>query len=96
FAVVEVDVPYNSNLAHIYQVIEEVGQQLKANNIDVIESTLVDGVESLGESHLLLRTLTKVKPGKHIQIQRVLRKMFMDALLMEGILIPAGHESKED
>ncbi|WP_016951226.1 mechanosensitive ion channel family protein [Anabaena sp. PCC 7108] len=96
FAVVEVDVPYDSNLAHIYQVIEEVGQQLKANNTDVIESTLVDGVESLGESHLLLRTLTKVKPGKHIQIQRVLRKMFMDTLLLEGILIPAGHENKED
>jgi small conductance mechanosensitive channel len=50
----------------------------------------------MGESNLLLRTLTKVKPGKHIQIQRILRKMFMDTLLMEGILLPAGNESKED
>ncbi|WP_071190505.1 mechanosensitive ion channel family protein [Trichormus sp. NMC-1] len=96
FAVVEVYVPYNSNLTHIYQVIEEIGQQLKTNDPDVLESTLVDGVESMGASNLLLRTLTKVKPGKHIQIQRILRKMFMDILLMEGILLPAGNESKED
>ncbi|TAF04346.1 MAG: mechanosensitive ion channel family protein, partial [Nostocales cyanobacterium] len=41
FAVVEVDVPLNSNLADIYQVIEEIGQQLKANEPDVIEPTLV-------------------------------------------------------
>ncbi|MDP5018180.1 MAG: mechanosensitive ion channel family protein, partial [Dolichospermum sp.] len=69
---------------------------LKTNDPDVLEPTLVDGVESMGASNLLLRTLTKVKPGKHIQIQRILRKMFMDTLLMEGILLPAAHESKED
>ena len=85
FAVVEVSVPYDSNLAHVYKVIEEVGEQLKANDPDVLEPTQVDGVENLGESNLLLRTLTKVKPGKHLQIQRVLRKIFTDALLREGV-----------
>jgi small conductance mechanosensitive channel len=96
FAVVEIDVPLNSNLAHIYQAIEEIGQQLKANEQDVLEPTLVDGVESLGESHLLLRTLTKVKPGKHIHIQRLLRKIYMDTFLEEGILIPAATARSED
>ncbi len=96
FAVVDVGVPYNSNLAHVYRVIEEVGQELKAKDPDVLEPTQIDGVESLGESNLLLRTLTKVKPGKHIQIQRVLRKMLMDILLREGILLPARIEIGED
>lgn len=96
FAVVEVDVPYNANLADVYQVIEEVGQQLKANYLDVLEPTQVDGVESLGETNLLLRTLTKVKPGKHLQIQRILRKIFMDTLRREGILLPTLTESRED
>jgi small-conductance mechanosensitive channel len=96
FAVVEVGVPYNSNLVHVYKVIEEVGQQLKANDPDVLEPTQVDGVESLGESNLFLRTLTKVKPGKHLQIQRVLRKILMDALLEEGILLPAPTKRGED
>jgi moderate conductance mechanosensitive channel len=89
FAVVEVCIPYNANLAHVYQVVEEVGQELQANYPDVLEPTQVDGVESLGESNLLLQTLTKAKPGKHLQIQRILRKMFMDTLHSEGILCPA-------
>jgi moderate conductance mechanosensitive channel len=95
FAVVEFCVPYNANLAHVYQVIEEVGEQLKANYSDVLESTQVDGVESLGESNLLLRTMMKVKPGKHLYIQRILRKNFMDTLLQECILFPAHITSKE-
>lgn len=95
FAVVEVGVPYDSNLTQVYKVIEEVGQQLKADYPDVLESTQVDGVESLGESNLLLRTLTKVKPGKHLQIQRILRKIFTDALMREAIVIPGRVESTE-
>ncbi|UKO96323.1 mechanosensitive ion channel family protein [Nostoc sp. UHCC 0870] len=96
FAVVEVGVPYNSNLAHVYRVIEEVGQELKANYSDVLESTQIDGVESLGESNLLLRTLTKVKPGKHLHIQRILCKMFMDTLLEESILLHPSSASCEE
>lgn len=89
FAVVEFTVPYDSNLARVYQVIKEIGQQLKANSPDVLEPTQIDGVESIGETNLLLRTLTKVKPGKHLQIQRILRQNFIDTLLRECILIPA-------
>jgi small conductance mechanosensitive channel len=95
FAVVEVCVPYDANLAHIYQVVEALGQELNANYPDVLEPTQVEGVESLGESNLLLRTLTKVKPGKHIQIQRILRQMFMDTLREEGILLPAPIKKEE-
>jgi len=95
FAVVEVSVPYESNLAHVYKVIESVGEQLKANDPDVLEATQVDGVESLGEANLLLRTSTKVKPGKHLQIQRLLRKIFTDALVREGITITPRVESVE-
>ncbi|MBD2567443.1 mechanosensitive ion channel family protein [Anabaena lutea] len=97
FAVVEVNVPYNSNLSHIYEVIQEIGIQLKENELDVLEPTFVEGVESVSESHFVLRTLTKVKPGKHLHIQRFLRKMFMDNLLLKGILLPAGNnENKEN
>ena len=96
FAVVEVSVPYNSDLAHVYQLIEQVGKELKANNSDVLELTQIDGVESLSESNLLLRTLTKVKPGKHLHIQRIIRKNFMDILLTEGILLPADIDNKSD
>ncbi|MGL4501137.1 MAG: mechanosensitive ion channel family protein [Planktothrix sp.] len=96
FAVVDVSVPCDSNLVYVYQVIEDIGQELKANSTDILEPTKIDGLESLSESNLLLRTLTKVKPGKHLQIQRILRKTFRDALLQEKILLPAHNESSQD
>ncbi|MCZ2206301.1 MAG: mechanosensitive ion channel family protein, partial [Cylindrospermopsis raciborskii PAMP2011] len=54
------------------------------------------GVESLSESHLLLRTLTKVKPGKHLHIQRVLRQLYIDNFPDLGILLPASIRKDED
>jgi len=39
--------------------------------------------------------MTKVKPGKHLLIQRILRKKIMDTLLQESILFPAHIASKE-
>lgn len=92
YAVVEVSVAYDSNLAHVYTVIEEVGQQLKEDFPDILEPTQVDGVENLGEANLLLRTLTKVKPGKHLHIQRVLRKVLMGTFIREGIATAARAE----
>ncbi|MGQ4645997.1 mechanosensitive ion channel domain-containing protein [Lyngbya aestuarii] len=88
YAVVEVGVAYDSSLDHVYRVIEEVGLQLKEQYSDVLEATLVDGLDKFGESELLLRTVTKVKPGKHLPLQRVLRKMIKDAFDREGIEIP--------
>ncbi|MBP5974139.1 mechanosensitive ion channel family protein [Brasilonema sp. CT11] len=89
YAVVELSVAYDSNLAHVYRVIEEVGEQLKTDYPDILEATQVDGVENIGESGLLLRTLTKVNPGKHLQIQRVLRKVLMSTFIQEGIATTA-------
>lgn len=79
YAKVEVPVPDHANLERMYQMIEDVGQQLQANFADVLEPTYVDGLENFGEDNLLLRTLTKVKPGKHLYVQRLLRKMLKHA-----------------
>lgn len=87
YARVEVSVSYNSNLDHVYRVVEKVGQQLKADEEDVLEPTRVAGVENFGENNLLLLTLTKVKPGKHLHIQRVLRKILKDSFSQEEIEI---------
>ncbi|MBO3459489.1 mechanosensitive ion channel family protein [Aetokthonos hydrillicola Thurmond2011] len=85
YARVEVSVSYHSNLDHVYRVLEKVGEQLKAHEDDVIEPTRVAGIENFGDNHLLLLTLTKVKPGKHLHIQRVLRKILRDAFSQEEI-----------
>lgn len=87
YARVEVSVSYDSNLDHVYRVVEKVGQQLKMNEQDVLEPTRVAGIENFGENNLLLLTLTKVKPGKHLHIQRVLRKILKDTFSQEEIEI---------
>ncbi|MFS0514776.1 mechanosensitive ion channel family protein [Nostoc sp. UIC 10607] len=87
YARVEVSVSYDSNLDHVYRVVEKVGQELKADEQDVIEPTRVAGIENFGENNLLLLTLTKVKPGKHLHIQRVLRKILKDTFSQEEIEI---------
>ncbi|MEQ8960170.1 MAG: mechanosensitive ion channel family protein, partial [Coleofasciculus sp. C2-GNP5-27] len=56
YAVVEVGVAYESNLDHVYGVIEEVGQQLQQYDLNVLEPTRVDGLQTFGESDLLIRT----------------------------------------
>ncbi|MBW4429242.1 MAG: mechanosensitive ion channel family protein [Nostoc desertorum CM1-VF14] len=87
YARVEISVSYNSNLDHVYRVVEKIGQQLKADEQDVLEPTRVAGIEHFGENNLLLLTLTKVKPGKHLHIQRVLRKILKDTFSQEEIEI---------
>jgi moderate conductance mechanosensitive channel len=69
YARVEVSVAYDSNLDHVYRVVEKVGQQLQEDEQDVLEPTRVAGIEHFGKNNLLLLTLTKVKPGKHLHIR---------------------------
>jgi moderate conductance mechanosensitive channel len=75
YAKVEVPIPDRMTLDQAYRIIEEVGQQLKIESSDVLEPTYVDGLENFGEENLMLRTLTKVKPGRHLYVQRLLRRM---------------------
>lgn len=88
YAVVEIGVAYDSNLDRVYEVLEDVGKQLKQRDKDVLEPTLVDGLEKFGESELSVRTITKVKPGSHLRIQRLLRKTIKEAFDRQGIEIP--------
>ena len=88
YAVVQVGVDYDSDLELVYRVIEKVGKQLKEINPYVLEPTRVDGLDNFGESELTIRTVTKVKPGRHLPVQRMLRKMMKAAFDREGIEIP--------
>ena len=88
YAAVQVGVAYDANLDHVYEVLEKTGEELKAINTDVLEATNVQGLENFGESELTIRTLTRVKPGRHRQAARQYRKMIKDAFDREGIEIP--------
>ena len=94
YAVVDVGVAYESDLNKVYQVIEDVGveiQQLFPQ--DVLEPTEVDGLEAFGQSKLIVRAVTKLKPndsrrGVHDDIQGELRKILKEAFDRAGIILP--------
>ncbi|MEO1372963.1 MAG: mechanosensitive ion channel family protein [Cyanobacteria bacterium J06635_10] len=87
YAMVEVRLDYDVELEQVYRIVELIGHELKAAYSEVLEPTLVDGIEEFGEYYLILGTRTKVKPGKNLQIERILRKMLKDAFSREGIQI---------
>ncbi|AFZ45816.1 MscS Mechanosensitive ion channel [Halothece sp. PCC 7418] len=94
YAVIDVGVAYDSDLNVVYQVLEEVGEEIQQRfPNDVLEPTKVDGLEEFGTLQLMVRAVTKLKPnnsrrGVHDDIQGELRKMVKEAFDREGIVIP--------
>ena len=90
YAAVDIGVDYDTNLDRAYEIIEATGYQLQAENDDILEPTEVEGIEEFGDIRLSIHTKTKVKPGKHLGVQRTLRKLLKQAFDREGIYIPIG------
>ncbi|MBT8041997.1 MAG: mechanosensitive ion channel family protein [Pontiella sp.] len=88
YAEVEVGVAYDTDLDHAYAVLQECGRQIRENNSNVLDDMQVQGLQNFGESELLLRTVTRVKPGCHQQVSRDLRKLIKEAFDREDIEIP--------
>lgn len=87
-AVVEVGVAYESDLNKVFDVLKKTGEQLKAENDMVLEPTAVKGLDNFGESDMVIRTVTRVKPGCHLPVERDLRKRIKDAFDANDIEIP--------
>ncbi|MEM9541631.1 MAG: mechanosensitive ion channel family protein [Cyanobacteria bacterium P01_E01_bin.42] len=95
YAAVDIGVDYTTNLDRVYEIAEAIGDRLKAENDDILESTQVEGIEEFGDIRIVLHTKTKVKPGKHLQIQRILRKCYKDEFDLAGIYIPIGESAEK-
>ena len=95
YAVVDVGVAYNVNLNQVYQVLESVGKTLQEMfPEETLEPLEVDGVEEFGQTRIIVRVVTKLKPndsrrGIHDDVQGELRKLLKEAFDREGIIIPA-------
>ncbi|MGK7927257.1 MAG: mechanosensitive ion channel family protein [Spirulina sp.] len=90
YAAVDIGVDYNTNLDRVYEIVEAIGYQLQTENDDVLEPTQVEGIEEFGDIRIIIHTKTKVKPGRHLQVQRILRKSYKEAFDLERIYIPIG------
>lgn len=80
YAKVDVPVPLGLELEQVYQLINRVSAQVQNECLDVLERTQIEGLESLDSDNLVIRTITKVKPGKHLHVPRLLRSKLKIAL----------------
>ncbi len=73
YAKVDVPVPPGLELAEVYELITMVGEHLQKDCLDVLETTQTEGLESFDPHNLVIRTMTRVRPGQHLHIARLFR-----------------------
>jgi len=86
---VDIGVAYEMNLDKCVRVILETGGALVEQNPDeIIEGPKVLGGGQLADSAVVFRTVTKVRPGQHLPIERAFRKLVKEAFNANDIEIP--------
>lgn len=88
-ALVDVEVGYGTDPDVAFEVLREVGQRLHEERPDqAVEPLEVKGIEILGPSGFVIRTLTKTSPGVQWEVARELRRRILLAFRESGIEIP--------
>jgi moderate conductance mechanosensitive channel len=91
YSVVEIGVAYNVNLGHAYEVVKQVGTQLRMHpeyKPKIIDDIEILGVNQLGDSSITLRLRMKVQPSEQWGIRRALLAALKEAFEANGIEIP--------
>lgn len=90
-AVVDVGVAYDSDLAHVRDVLSDVANQLNDDpewTEKLLETPEVWGVEALAADAVTVRVVLKTVPGQQWAVARELRQRVHSRLKTEGIEIP--------
>ncbi|MCK6570345.1 mechanosensitive ion channel family protein [Myxococcota bacterium] len=91
-AVVDIGVAYGSDLDLAWEAIREAGRRLHAEFPDaVMKETVIVGVEQMGDSAVIIRTVTQVHPGQHLPVSRAMRRHLLEAIPQAGVEIPFPH-----
>ena len=89
YAVVEVSVAYQMNLTKVLQVLREAGEELCRQEPErVLDDPEIQGVEAFQDSGILIRTVTRVHPGTHLDMERRFRKIVKEFFNQHDIEIP--------
>ncbi|MBC7974681.1 MAG: mechanosensitive ion channel family protein [Myxococcales bacterium] len=87
--VVEMGVAYEDDLGKALRVISEVIARLPAMMPgQVLDVPQVKGIETIGESSLIVRIETKVAPGSHYDVKRTLNRLLVDGFNANQLEIP--------
>ncbi|KMJ58457.1 mechanosensitive ion channel protein [Bacillus sp. LL01] len=91
-ALVDIGISYDDNIDHAIQVMQNVCDQVAAEDETIIEGPNVVGVQGLGDSDVVIRIIAKTENMQQWAIERKLRKALKEALDANGIDIPFPHQ----
>jgi small-conductance mechanosensitive channel len=95
-AVIDVGVAYREDVDRVIAVLKDVGRELAADpqwQPLLLEEVQVPGVESFGDSAVVIRLLAKTLPLKQWDVARELRRRIKQRFDREGIEIPFPHRA---
>lgn len=99
FAMVEINIPYESNIVQIEKMVDDILQTLP-NKYDVfVDTPFINGVTTLDLSNYVLRVRGETTPVMQWEGARLIRKEVKEHLFEKGIEIPSPRMvvySKED
>jgi small conductance mechanosensitive channel len=87
-AVVDVSIAYEGKVEEAEQVIQELLYELPAKYEEMVDNPELLGIQTLGNSEVVLRIICETMPMKHWYIARLIRKEVKNRLDAKGIEIP--------
>jgi small conductance mechanosensitive channel len=93
-AVLDISVAYKEDVDHVLAVLKQIGQEFHADpewGPLLVEEPTVPGVESFGDSGVIVRMNAKTLPQKQWDVARELRRRIKKRFDREGIEIPFPH-----
>lgn len=88
-AVVDVNVPYESEIPKAESIIENVLRDLPDKYEEIIETPTIHGIQELETSHYVIRVIAVTAPVMHWAGARHIRREVKEQLYSDGIEIPA-------
>ncbi|GGB42973.1 mechanosensitive ion channel protein MscS [Lentibacillus populi] len=88
-AVVDINVPYESDIPAAERIIEEVIENLPGKYEEIVATPTIHGIQALETSHYVIRVIAETLPVYQWAGARIIRKEVKERLYKEGIEIPA-------
>jgi small-conductance mechanosensitive channel len=89
-AVIDIAVSYEADLKHAMRVIQMAMDRVKAENDNIVGDVQIQGVQSLGENHIVIRVTAECRPTTQYGVQRLAYQRVKEAFDQEGIEIPGA------
>ena len=92
----DIGVAYKENLAKVMEVMQQVGDEMYAEDeykSNMLASVEVSGLNNFGDSALEIRARIRTRPGKQWGIGREYRKRLKEAFDTHNIEIPFPHQT---